>query len=222
VVGLSRAVLDRHVRAGYFEGAETAIIGSPVADLPDPPAQRSARDPITFGYIGRLSREKGVELLIDAYAATRRDSAHFVIAGRGDPEYERQLRRRSQSVAEFTGWIAPEDFYSRVDVVVVPSLWREPFGRVVVEAWRYGRPVITTTGGGPEELVQPGLTGWLTSPAVNPLRERLQALIDQPEVARQMADACRAASEQFSAGRIALAYEELYSRVLARARHGAP
>jgi glycosyltransferase involved in cell wall biosynthesis len=216
VVGVSRVVLDEHLRAGYFAGAHTTVIGNPVPRATNVAPPPRLRAPITFGYIGRLLPEKGLELLASAYAEIRGSHA-LLIAGRGDADFERQLRGNIERLgAEFTGWMDQREFYSRVDVVLVPSLWREPFGRTVVEAWQHGRPVLTTPSGGPADIVQHHVTGWIVEPRAEAWRVHLQALVDDPGVARRMDQACRRAAEDFTSDRIALQYERLYEDVLAR------
>jgi len=65
---------------------------------------------------------------------------------------------------EFLGYVPDTQFYTRVDVVVTPSLWDEPLPRTVLEAFGYGLTVISTARGGIPEVVIPGETGYLIEP----------------------------------------------------------
>ncbi|MEQ8329174.1 MAG: glycosyltransferase family 4 protein [Longimicrobiales bacterium] len=107
------------------------------------------------GYVGRLVREKGVDLLVDAVAAV--GDVHAVVVGDG-PEAE-ALRRRAAGAGvgeriTFTGGAASADvpgWMAALDVLVLPSrttpTWSEQFGRVLVEAMACGVPVVVSDSG---------------------------------------------------------------------------
>ena len=61
---------------------------------------------------------------------------------------------------EFLGWVKPEKAYPLFDVLVVPSKWKEPFGRIVVEALAYGIPVICARSGGIAESISDRKNGY--------------------------------------------------------------
>jgi glycosyltransferase involved in cell wall biosynthesis len=64
----------------------------------------------------------------------------------------------------FVGRVEPRDFYPQVDTVVVPSLWNEPLGMVVAEAFAFGKPVIGSRRGGIPEMIRDGENGLLFEP----------------------------------------------------------
>jgi glycosyltransferase involved in cell wall biosynthesis len=120
-------------------------------------------DAINVLYVGRLSREKGTDLLADAFqiAHDREPRLHLVLAGAG-PE-EQRLRARLRSTASFLGWLAPEQLarvYASADLLVFPSAV-DTFGRVVLEAQASGLPVLAVDGGGAVELIESGRSGCL-------------------------------------------------------------
>lgn len=88
----------------------------------------------------------------------------LVIAGETRPEVRQRLVAEAGREIDFMGFVAPDEFYSRVDVVVVPSLWAEPLPRAVLEAFSYGRPVIASERGGIPEAVGTAGGGWLFNP----------------------------------------------------------
>jgi glycosyltransferase involved in cell wall biosynthesis len=69
-------------------------------------------------------------------------------------------QRFGQADVTFLGWMQPSQAYPLFDVLVVPSRWKEPFGRIVVEALAYGIPVICARSGGIAESIQDQLTGY--------------------------------------------------------------
>jgi glycosyltransferase involved in cell wall biosynthesis len=115
-------------------------------------------------YAGRLTKEKGVELLADAFLAAReRDSRlHLVLAG-GGPEAD-ALREQLGEHATFLGWLQGEALaraYASADVFMFASQ-TDTFGQVIVEAQASGLPVVAVAEGGPVSLIEPEETGLLT------------------------------------------------------------
>src|SRR5690606_6599396 len=111
-----------------------------------------------------LSENKGVAWLIEQFQALAID-ARLEIAGRGKLDYEARLKAQADpSKVTFHGYRKADDFMREIDVLVVPSLWDEPFGLVAVEACANHVPVIATQRGGLPEIIQDNLNGLLCSP----------------------------------------------------------
>lgn len=154
VVGVSRFVLEQHRTYRLFEDVPEHLIEPPVSIAPKSgeraePA-RLLGDRPTFGYVGRVTVDKGPHLLLDAAQTC---GARVVLGGPIDSEYARSLRATYGQDVEWLGWCEPEEVFSRVDALVVPSLWPEPFGRVAKEAAIYGLPVIVSSAGGLPEAI---------------------------------------------------------------------
>jgi glycosyltransferase involved in cell wall biosynthesis len=108
-------------------------------------------------FLGRLVPEKGVEVLMDAWRQLDFPPAEgtLLLVGPGRPEYVRALTAGTdaQYLPTRADVITP---LHAADVVVVPSQWEEPFGRVVIEAMAAGRPVLAARSGAiPEILTGP-------------------------------------------------------------------
>lgn len=109
-----------------------------------------------FVFIGRLSAEKGGALLADA---ARRAGVKVVFVGDGP---DRAEIARINPDAQFTGWLDRDGVAAQLRsarCVVVPSLWYETLGLVVLEAAALGIPAIVPTGTAVRDLVEPGTTG---------------------------------------------------------------
>jgi glycosyltransferase involved in cell wall biosynthesis len=176
------------------------------------------RQPGRFGpgiaimYSGRLTKEKGVDLLADAFleAHARDPRLHLVLAG-GGPE-EDVLRARLGDRATFLGWLAGEqlaDAYASADVFLFASQ-TDTFGQVLLEAQASGLPVVAVAEGGPIELVADGVTGRLCPPDAQALASALVDLAARPglraAMAAQATVAARARSWEGSLAQLAGAY----------------
>ena len=131
---------------------------------PAPAFRRSRAPEPLFVYVGRLSREKGVHLLLRAFDRLRTilPSARLRVVGDG-PERP-GLERLGVAGVTFTGRVDPGEVESQLTdawAVVAPSLWAEPFGLVAAEAIVRGVPVIASSAGGLAETVEQGVTGLL-------------------------------------------------------------
>lgn len=116
-------------------------------------------------FAGRLDPPKGVDVLLDAFSrlglAPEEGRVVLVGAARGGSgtrevgAYAERLR--AMLPADQCTWLPRQDdmlpFYAAADVVAVPSLWEEPFGRVVIEAMACGRPVVASAVGGIREIL---------------------------------------------------------------------
>ncbi len=133
-------------------------------------------------YAGRLTQEKGVELLADAFLAAREHDPrlHLVLAG-GGPE-EQRLRERLGADATFLGWLGGQELaraYASADVFLFASR-TDTFGQVILEAQASGLPVVAVDEGGPSSLIEHGDTGLLAAAEPEALADAVQSLITAP------------------------------------------
>ena len=139
-------------------------------------------------YAGRLTQEKGVDLLADAFlAAHARDPRlHLVLAG-GGPE-EAALRRRLGDHATFLGWLTGEDLaraYACADAFLFASV-TDTFGQVILEAQASGLPVVAARAGGPASLIVDGESGLLAAPDPGALADALLGVTGSPRLAHRL------------------------------------
>jgi len=217
VVGISRFMLERHQRNGYFDGVPASVIYNSY-DGPAAPVYRAPGAELVLGFIGRLVPAKGVELLLQAFGALQREQGglRLLIAGDGHPDYVRQLRALAAGLpVEFLGQVQPPAFFPRVDATVAPSVWNEPLGRVVIESMSFGKPVVVTPVGGMPELVSPGAGLVVAAATAQALEQGLRAWL--PELRRdhgRWSATALEASRRYGSATIAEQYAQVYARSL--------
>lgn len=177
------------------------------AVLPPGEALRPSGEPHTIFCAARLTPEKGVHLLLEAIKGL--PHARLIVAGAG-PE-----RARLEAMAgeyglhgrvTFAGWLEPKAVASYIDqagLVVVPSVWPEPFGLVGIEAMAHARPVIAFDVGGVREWLIPDKTGLLVPPGdVSGLASAIGCLLKDPQRGKLLGEQGRMfAAERFSPAR---------------------
>lgn len=218
VVGISRFILERHLQSRRFAGVRMrAVIPNARQGKVAAPRAIAPEGTLRFGFIGTLAPAKGIELLLEAYASLTPGRHSLCVAGRGEPEYERHLQARASADIVFMGNVAAADFFPAIDVLVVPSLWHEPLGMVIVEAFMHGVPVLASRVGGIPELVEDGRNGWLFDPASpGELATRMRDLLAQEALLRSCADgALASACVHTEVDAWASRYESLLQQVLA-------
>lgn len=165
--GVSRKILDIHESMGYFpqkqySNAVYSAVYSSLDAAPEAKTTTSNSSPLSIGFIGRHENIKGIEVLLKAVQMLDKKNYRFFIAGDGDKDYSAILKEKySQENVEFSGWVSPDIFFSKIDFLVVPSLWEEPFGRVIAESYWHGVPVIAANNGGMPEAIEDGKTGFV-------------------------------------------------------------
>ena len=192
--------------------------------------------PLRVLMLGRISRIKGQDVLIEAVAALpealrRRIDLRIVGSAFEDEARERALTDRIAAAGlsaqvRLEPFVAdPDALYRWADVVTMPSQRPESLGRVAIEAMAYGVPPLVTAIGGLPEVVEPGRTGWIVPPGgPEPITQALAGMIADPAAWRGFGQAARARYEAlFSEPSAAEGIEAAVQATLRRAgRRGRP
>ncbi|HEX2677270.1 MAG TPA: glycosyltransferase family 4 protein [Polyangiales bacterium] len=179
-----------------------------------------------FGvYFGRIAREKGVHLLIEALARAGAEPRRWVLVGRGPEVPALQMRVQQLGLGErvsFVPWLDAPELAALVrgaSLAALPSL-EESFGNSMAEAMALAVPVLSTTAGSIPELIAHGKNGWLVPPGdADALAEAIRRLAGDPELRRALGEAGRAhVIEHLTWDASAAAFERVYERALQRER----
>jgi glycosyltransferase involved in cell wall biosynthesis len=111
-----------------------------------------------FLFLGRLSPEKGLWQLLQGWRLLKAGTARLVIAGEGSERrrLENLCQEDGLKNVEFRGYVSAKDqdaLWQGARALIVPSIWEEPFGLVVLEAWARGRPALVANRGALPEIV---------------------------------------------------------------------
>lgn len=202
-------------RLGIKTGAIHAIhnpaeISRIVAAATEPLARPPRRPFIVTA--GRLTRQKGHDLLIAAFAASEAARGlDLAILGEGPLECDLRAQAAALGVGErvlFPGFQDnPWAWFARARLFVLPSRW-EGFGNVITEAMACGAPVLSADCDfGPREQIAHGETGWLVSPnSIAALTEGIDRVLGDPGLSARLAHAGRQRAMSFDVGLIAESY----------------
>lgn len=145
--------------ANFISNSKMVMIYNSIPDIESPVLTEREELPIKLLFVGRLDRQKGIDLLLDAFSTLNSDKFKLTIVGKSIVS-KNNLKKRYPK-ADFVGWKDSNEIRSYIDncdVLVVPSRW-EGFGLVSLEAMRRGRMVVASDAGALPEIVDSGRTG---------------------------------------------------------------
>lgn len=120
------------------------------------------KNKINLLFVGRLDRQKGLDLFLDVYDKMKLENMHLYVIGTS--VLDNNLPNNTKYVT-YLGWVDNKDidaYYQACDAVIMPSRW-EGFGLVAIEAMRNSKPVIVSNGGALPELVKNNINGYIFS-----------------------------------------------------------
>lgn len=214
VIGISQFILDHHLNFNYFSEASCQKVIYNSYQATASPHTESSR--LRLGYLGRIEKPKGFDFLLQALLKLNHQDWELKIGGRVTDEKKADLRSRYPLPnVSYLGFIKPEDFFSQIDVLIVPSLWQEPLGRIVLEAYAYGVPVIGSNRGGIPEIIDSGSTGFVFNPECEEsLLEIIKKFLDNRDLCVQMRKNALNKSQIFSPTAIFNQYIEIYGQLI--------
>lgn len=161
VTAPSTFTLNYYLNNGYFKNAicKECIVNSVKIKMSDVDffiQEKRRHTKRNFMYAGSLTETKGIKPMLAAFMQTTCDAFLFICGSGNLCSYVEECARKDKRI-KFMGKLAPKDLsqvYRSSDIMIVPSLWAEPFGRVVIEAAQHGLYVIGSDNGGIPEIIQ--------------------------------------------------------------------
>ncbi len=173
-------------------------------------------------FVGRLVHEKGLDGLLEVWAAMPRSGDLLVLVGDGPLRRSLEARAHAlglQDSVRFLGHqtdVAP--FYDMADVFVLPSR-TEGVSNALLEAMAAGLPPVVSDVGGNRDIVEDGQSGFLLERTdTGAWVGTLSRLLDDPGLRGKVGDAARQRAERFAIGDVARRYQDLYGTVVSGER----
>ena len=243
-IAVSGTVKEEYVQAGFdpnrieviYNGIDPRFLSLP--QTKDAPHCYGGNECAQLLFVGRLRDEKGLivilralDLLLNGQSSgeSEKPRLHLHVFGSGEKAYIGELEtflqeKRLADAVTFHGKASQDElirYYDCSDVMLVPSLWREPFGLVIAEAMARGLPVIASNIGGPAEIITHEENGLLIEPGdAHALAEALTSMLANPYKRAQFAQkARRTVQERFTSGENARRVEQHLLRAIQHPWH---
>lgn len=174
---------------------------------------------INFVYLGRIEEKKGIKVLLNSFSKVKNDNIQLNIAGDGNLKYlvSEQVKRDSRiNYLGFLNETEIEKLLKESDVLIIPSIWPEPFGRVIIEAYKHCMPAIGSKIGGIPELINNMKTGLLIAP--NNESELMKAIeyFSNKKNIQDMLVSCKEKVDEFDIKTQIIKFESLYKGIVDR------
>ncbi|MDD2962147.1 MAG: glycosyltransferase family 4 protein [Muribaculaceae bacterium] len=163
---------------------------------------------------GRITKEKGIETLIRAFALLDRSKFHAIITGSGDKDFMQIvdniiIANNLAANITFTGYVDfPQEYVAGCDFGVIPSIVPEGLCFANMEYMMQGKPVISSNNGGQKEYIDNGVDGILITPGdAALLASTIDSLLDDDRLCQRIGEAAR--KKYYSL----LSYERFYERM---------
>jgi len=208
-------VVDRFIVATEFSKSkyvQAGISSEKIMVLPhfveEPSHHASSKEEYAL-YAGRLSQEKGVDLLLKAWEQIKDIPLYIVGGGPKQKEMEDFIKIKGLANVKMLGFLESAEYtkiLAQAKFLVVPSVCYENFPRVVVEAYACGVPVLANRLGTMEEIVEEGMTGMLFSGAQDLAAKAREIVKDKNKYAQLSANTRQAYEKKYTSQRH---YEQL-------------
>ncbi|WP_339279635.1 glycosyltransferase family 4 protein [Paenibacillus sp. FSL W8-1187] len=155
VIGISNFILNKHLEKKFFSNATKHVIFNSIEGAKESLLKKEENQVAIISYFGQVERNKGVDILINAFNGIGHE-AELNVFGTGNDYEEMRSKNLHHNNIVFHGKICSEQVDNEMfksDLIIVPSRWEEPFGRVVIEAYNNGTPVIASNKGGIPEII---------------------------------------------------------------------
>lgn len=216
----SNMMIEEVEKRGFFKKAEHRVVYNAcefnAANVVKKCSNKKINDTTTFVYLGGFHEHKGIEILLNAFENLDDSNARLIFAGKGEKlEAIEEACKRNRRI-QYVGFLNEKEtveLLDKCDVLVCPSLWNEPFGRVILDAYKNGLPVIASRIGALPEIVKDGITGVLVEPgSCSDLEKAMTRFINDNIFLKKCKDNIPEQLIKFGLDKQASEFEKLYKQ----------
>ncbi len=179
---------------------------------------------IVFLYAGRVEREKGLMVLVEAAAKLHQEGSggfKVLVVGEGKDRDQLQKMIINKGLDDFFNLIGEVSytempkFYHLADIFVLPTLREEGLPMVVVEAVVSGRPLLTTGKGGVGEAARKGQNALYVNPGDSAdLARKMKKILNEPKLLKKLSAGSKKIAARFDRRQMAAEYENVFDRLI--------
>lgn len=215
-------VLRKHLDAGGFHGARTAVVPNALEEWPADIPDRQPGGPVRGLFMGQINQHKGISLLLETLTNLFQDPnfnrLEFDFAGTGPLTSQVQEFCSSHPErARYHGMVKDEakrKLLRESAFMVVPSIWAEPFSRSIIDAFSWGLPAIGGRVGGIPEVITEGQDGLLVAARSNQLQHAIGQLTNDDDLRLKLGQSARQRACSFTLEHQVDQFVELYQELL--------
>lgn len=190
VITPSSFIIKKHISNGFFTESKSEIIPYFVELEDGEDVSLGDKGTLDFLYVGNISQIKGVKILLDSFQECSDKSIRLHLVG--DGPYVNELKKYLGRDLRIKWYgrkpnLDMKSFYSKSDILIIPSIWYDNFPIVILEAFSLGLPVIASKIGGIPEQAKDGYNGFLIAPNnKKELKDKILDLARKPKVQREL------------------------------------
>ena len=178
--------------------------------------KQSEHKGIIISFVGSLDYHKGIMNILKVIKEIQ--GVSFLIVGRGPLEtaIRKFIRDNNLTNVDMLGYLPYnkiKEIYSKSDIVVFPSVWQEPFGRIAIEAMSFGIPVVGSNVGGIKNIIIDGKTGFLVDPVdIKGWKDKINLLVKDKDLRLKLGrEGRKIALKEYNVDIIAKKFEGIYN-----------
>jgi glycosyltransferase involved in cell wall biosynthesis len=201
VISPSKFLIDYHSKLGFFINSKKYVVPNGIKLHNDiVPREHSGSE---FLFIGQITEHKGLQIAIEAFKKLKEKNAKLHIVGEGPYIKIAKQMSEGDSRVVFHGFVESkielDEIFKRCSYAIVPSIWYEIFGLVIIECFDRGLPVIASNIGAIPELIQDRYNGFLFQPGdIDSLHNIVSNLLNRKELLPTLSKNAIESSKRFS------------------------
>lgn len=215
-------VLQKHLEAGGFQHAQTAVVPNALEEWPEEISPFKKDGPVQGLFMGQIQNHKGISVLLEALDTLFGDEGcqhlRFDFAGVGPMTREvESFCAAHPERARYHGMVRDEprrNLLRQASFMVVPSIWSEPFSRSIIDGFSWGLPAIGSNQGGIPEVIRDQVDGMVIEPTADELVRAITLMTTDSDLRQRMSLEARSGSSRFTLKQQVDSFEDLYRQLL--------